>query len=448
MVEEGMTLRVVELFSGIGAQRMALMQAGIPHEVVAICEINKHALASYQAIYGDCPNLGDITKVQALPPCDLVTYSFPCQDLSLAGKRKGMGKGTRSGLVWEVVRLLESAEHRPEWLLMENVPQVLTSPLWPDLLDRLTALGYRNKWVKLDSSRFGSAQKRVRAFMVSRLDAEPPDLPQSTDAPARCIRDIMEPQVGERYVRRIPLDRVKWREPLAGYRPPQSEGIEPSIRVVGDWDKGTMREANRRIYDMDGACPAIEAHIAKDGQGRIKILADWQRKGIEMANRLYDPDHASPAVVTHGGGDHHVKVADHIEPIGQEMDDIDPTELVPIMQEGEICPMLTPGRAKRQRGPRFRNPNEPAFTVNCQDRHGCAYPQGGDLVVRVLTPLECWRLMGFPDWAYDRASKVSSETQLYNQAGNSIVVQVLEAIFKAMQERPKGGQATLERWGA
>lgn len=101
------TLRVVELFAGIGAQRMALTLEGIPHTVVAISEIDRHALASYEAIYGDCPNLGDITKIEKLPPCDLVTYSFPCQDLSIAGKRQGMGEGTRSGLVWEVMRLLE-----------------------------------------------------------------------------------------------------------------------------------------------------------------------------------------------------------------------------------------------------------------------------------------------------------------------------------------------------
>lgn len=100
-------LRVIELFAGIGAQRMALTLEGIPHTVVAICEIDAHALASYEAIHGDCPNLGDITKVERLPPCDLVTYSFPCQDLSIAGKRKGMGEGTRSGLVWEVMCLLE-----------------------------------------------------------------------------------------------------------------------------------------------------------------------------------------------------------------------------------------------------------------------------------------------------------------------------------------------------
>lgn len=105
-------MRAVELFSGIGAQRMALTLAGIPHDVVAISEIDKAALRSYEAIWGDCPNLGDIREVESLPPCDLVTYSFPCQDLSLAGKRGGMaeGSGTRSGLVWEVMRLLDGME--------------------------------------------------------------------------------------------------------------------------------------------------------------------------------------------------------------------------------------------------------------------------------------------------------------------------------------------------
>lgn len=107
-----MTLRVVELFSGIGAQRMALTLEGIDHEVVAVSEIDPHAVASYEAIFGDCPNLGDITKVERLPPCDLVTWSFPCQDLSAQGGKAGMGQGTRSGLAWEVVRILGSMGER------------------------------------------------------------------------------------------------------------------------------------------------------------------------------------------------------------------------------------------------------------------------------------------------------------------------------------------------
>lgn len=558
-----MTLRVVELFSCIGAQRMALTLAGIPHEVVAIAEIDRHALASYEAIHGDCPNLGDITKVERLPGCDLVTYSFPCQDLSLAGKRAGMGEGTRSGLVWEVVRLLESAEGRPEWLLMENVPQVLTSPLWPDLLRRLEAMGYRNRWAKLDSSRFGSAQKRVRAFMVSRLGQEPPDLPTcDPNAPAHVLRDIMEPTRDEKYVRRIPLERIRWRKPKEGYSHPQSTGIEcplidasdsrlesrriaseeslcptltrgtaqkvvsseeaewvrplveeaDCLRMAPSGEIGTVKDGrmrivtspeamkrketsstpaasidgetfypkamiyspdlcaptvrtehglncqikvfgcddgngnidqnivpsrtflNRRYYEEDGSSPCVVA----SSQGRIKVVADWEREGrIDMAGRIYENDGLSPAMVCHGGGDRDVKVISS-EALGL-------TEDVPAMEEGDVCPVLTPERVKRQHGPRYRDPNTAAFTVTCQDHHGGAYIEDGNLLVNTLTPKEAWRLMGFLDWAYERASEVSSETQLYNQAGNSIVVEVLMAIFNSMFRPPRRRvQTTLE----
>lgn len=364
-------MRVIELFAGIGAQRMALDLEGIPHEVVAISEINRHSLASYKAIYGDCPNLGDITRIDRLPPCDLVTYSFPCQDLSLAGKRAGMGEGTRSGLVWEVIRLLETAEERPEWLLMENVPQVLTSPLWGDLTGRLEAMGYRNRWAKLDSSRFGSAQKRVRAFMVSRMGQDPPDLPSSLpNAPRLCLRDVMEPERDERYVKRIPLDRVRFR--------------------------GESQEA------------------------QIKVVADWQREGrIEQANRLYSGDGPSPCIVGRGGGDRDIKIVADDTSIGYEWQ-------ARIYSKNGASPTVTDlGR----RGKEFFK------VMDSEDR--------GDLVVNILTPRECWRLMGFPDWAYDRAAEVSSPAQLYNQAGNSIVVEVLRAIFRAM-EQPEAVQTSID----
>lgn len=107
-------IRVIELFAGIGAQHQALKQANIPHDVVAISEIDPGAVRAYEAIHGKVNNLGDITKVEHLPDCDLLTYSFPCQDLSVAGKRKGMakGSGTRSGLLWEVERLLADMRER------------------------------------------------------------------------------------------------------------------------------------------------------------------------------------------------------------------------------------------------------------------------------------------------------------------------------------------------
>lgn len=107
-------IRVIELFAGIGSQAQALKNLGIPYEVVAISEIDKYAIKGYEAIHGPVNNLGDITQIEHLPDCDLITYSFPCQDLSIAGAKKGMseGSGTRSALLWEVGRLLEDMRER------------------------------------------------------------------------------------------------------------------------------------------------------------------------------------------------------------------------------------------------------------------------------------------------------------------------------------------------
>lgn len=375
-------IRVVELFAGIGSQRMALTLAGIPYEVVAISEIDRHALASYEAIWGDCPNLGDIRDIEGLPPCDLVTYSFPCQDLSIAGKREGMAEGTRSGLVWEVVRLLEAMPDKPEWLLMENVPQALTSPLWGVLVGRLQSMGYYNRWANLDSSDFGSAQKRIRAFMVSRKGRSPPNLPiKVPNAPLLCFKDIMEPTRDPRFILNIPVDRIKWRE---------SKPFEENT-----------------------------VSIAKSN--RIKVLADWDRDNrIDVANRLYSPLYACPTIVTHSGGNHEIKVlADDSCQSYRHM--------ACLYSDMSKCP-----------------------TLDCLGRHGkqmIKIISDGDaetLRVNTLTPLECWRLMGQPYWAYKRASAVCSETQLYNLAGNSIVVEVLESIFRAMFPASSLRQLTLE----
>ena len=113
-------LRVFEAFAGVGSQRMALQNIGIEHEVVAISEIDNFAIASYEAIHGKVNNLGDISKLEEkdIPDHDLFTYSFPCQDISLAGKQGGFekGSGTRSSLLWECNRVIESK--KPKYLLL------------------------------------------------------------------------------------------------------------------------------------------------------------------------------------------------------------------------------------------------------------------------------------------------------------------------------------------
>ena len=148
-------IKVFEAFAGIGTQRMALRNLGIEHEVVAIAEIDKYAIKSYEAIHGEVNNLGDISKIKTedIPDHDLFTYSFPCQDISLAGKGLGLdaGSGTRSGLLWECQKII--AGKKPKYLLLENVKNLVGKKhkhnfdLW---LDWLKELGYTNYWKVLD----------------------------------------------------------------------------------------------------------------------------------------------------------------------------------------------------------------------------------------------------------------------------------------------------------
>ena len=120
-------IKIFEAFAGIGTQRMALKRLGVDFEVIAISEIDKFAIKSYKAIHGEVNNLGDITKINTddLPDFDLFTYSFPCQDISVAGQQKSLekGSGTRSSLLWECEKTIKNK--RPKYLLMENVKNLV-----------------------------------------------------------------------------------------------------------------------------------------------------------------------------------------------------------------------------------------------------------------------------------------------------------------------------------
>lgn len=158
---------VNELFAGIGAFRKALINLKIPHKIVGISEIDKFAIKSYEAMYGKTPNYGDISKVSKLDYADLWTYGFPCQDLSNAGKQKGMIRGeTRSGLLYEVQRLLGISalyDELPKYLIMENVKPLVGKkflPQFEEWLDWLSSCGYNNYWQVLSAADYGIPQKR------------------------------------------------------------------------------------------------------------------------------------------------------------------------------------------------------------------------------------------------------------------------------------------------
>lgn len=203
-----MKLKVFEAFAGYGSQAMALnrLRENYPqfdYEVVGISEIDKYALQAYQAVHGHCPNYGDISKIDwnTVPDFDLLTYSFPCTDISNAGQQKGLSKasGTRSSLLWECQRAIEIK--RPKYLLMENVSALLSQKFLPDFKEWrniLGELGYSSFTQILNATQFGVPQNRERVFMVSILG----DCQYHFPAPFKLtkrLKDVLEPVVDEKY---------------------------------------------------------------------------------------------------------------------------------------------------------------------------------------------------------------------------------------------------------
>lgn len=204
-------IRLLEMFAGIGSQAMALRDLGAEFEHYKMIEFDEHAVRSYNAIHGTDFSAIDIRNVHGkdLGIVDkdrftyLLTYSFPCQDLSAAGKRKGMKKdsGTRSGLLWEVERLLKETTELPDILLMENVPEVIgvnnidDFHLWQDFL---VSKGYTNYVKVLNAKDYGIPQNRNRCFMVSLLGEYNYHFPEPIPL-TKCIDDYCESKVDESY---------------------------------------------------------------------------------------------------------------------------------------------------------------------------------------------------------------------------------------------------------
>jgi len=196
-----MTLRVVELFAGIGAPRKALTNIGVQHTSV-ISEIDKAAETSYNAVHGNTENLGDIRKIDKLPECDLLTYGFPCQDISIAGAQRGFneGSGTRSWLLWEVKRLLNIGP-LPKVLLCENVEAITHDKFIRSLnqwIRTLAEMGYTSSWEILNAKDFGIPQNRSRFFMVSCIDGRYFRFPKGRPSDLK-LKDMLEENVDERY---------------------------------------------------------------------------------------------------------------------------------------------------------------------------------------------------------------------------------------------------------
>lgn len=205
-------IRLIELFAGIGSQAKALKRLGVNFEHYKVCEIDKYALKSYNAIHDTNFQTTDITKLTANDLeivdrdkyCYILTYSFPCQDLSIAGKQRGMSKGdnTRSGLLWQVERLLDELNgNLPHILLMENVPQVIGTKNIKDFQEwnrKLEALGYTNYIQVLNAKDYGIPQNRNRCFMVSILGNYYYSFPQKQKLKVK-LKDLLEENIDDKF---------------------------------------------------------------------------------------------------------------------------------------------------------------------------------------------------------------------------------------------------------
>lgn len=405
-------IKVFEAFAGVGTQRMALERVGIDHDVVGIAEIDKFAIKSYMAIHGDTKNYGDISKIDVgkLPDFDLFTYSFPCQDISMAGKQAGFDKdsGTRSSLLWECERIIKAK--RPKYLLMENVKALTFKKNkrgYQKWLDILTSLGYTNYSNILNAKDYGVPQNRERVFCISILDYKQGfEFPEKQALETR-LKDVLEDEVEEKYY--LSNDRVK-----------------QLIKIIRDDD---IKE--KSIYDASIKNPKSK-NIANCLTGRDRGIVNFQSSGNVVVEpkiiqthrlksdkrynpnrfRVYSPEGIGPTLLANAGGG--------TQPCIRIKNGTKKGYLK--AYPGDGIDLINPN-CKNRRG---RVQKDSIQTLTCGDNRGVV---ADDLRIRKLTPLECWRLMGIDDEDFYKAQKVNSNSQLYKQAGNAIVVDVLAAIF-------------------
>jgi len=353
-------MRYFEMFAGVGG-----IGFGLPKdwECVGLSEWDKYASQVLKYHFPNVKNYGDCTKIkwEDIADFDLLTGGSPCQDFSIAGKRRGLA-GAKSSLAWEYIRALRTKQ--PRYFLWENVKGVLSSRGGWDFANLLSAFsesGYNLWWQVLNAKDFGVPQNRERIFVLGFRNECPPEV------------FFIKEDSGQ-------------------------------IKIVGT----TKGEENTRIgerdsvFSFDGLMGALKAGDYKQPP---QILV--QNKGESQHYRLYDENGLAPTLQSQSG------MSSQKHPF--------------------IKAVLTPDRInKRQNGRRMKENGEPSFTLNTQDRQGVFNGEQ----VRKLMPIECERLMSWPDdWTKyglteDGKQVEISDSQRYKMAGNGVVSKVVEEIIK------------------
>lgn len=421
--------KYVSLFSGIGGFEQALNKLG--GSCVLASEIDKFANQAYEALYGG-PTAGDITKIAAedVPNHDLLVGGFPCQAFSVAGKRGGF-EDSRGTLFFEIARI--ASVKQPRALLLENVKGLVghdKGRTLDTIVQTLNDIGYTVDFDVLNSKYFGVPQNRERIFIIAVRDdlvtQEPWKIEGNTvvpkgkrrisayegvksfnfdfpanDAVTTRLRDVLEAQVDEKYYLTVEKTAALVAQ-LEGQNSHLLSEVVPTPYPTMDGEIGYCLKVNTHRCYLPKHVDKKEAQLVLDPV----MLGHVDLKGHDAIKRVYSVESVGPTLTTMGGGHREPKIAE------------------------EVRATLTPDRLeKRQNGPRFKANDEPAHTLNTQDRHGVAIGSYPRYRIRKLTPLECWRLQGFSDEAHQTVVDAGlSDSQRYKQAGNAVTVNVIAAL--------------------
>ena len=378
-------MNFLDLFAGIGGFRLGMERAG--HTCVGYCEIDKFARLSYQEIHDTKGEIDfkDITEVtneefrKLKGTVDVICGGFPCQAFSIAGKQLGF-EDARGTLFYEIARAAK--EIKPRYLFLENVRNLLShdkGKTFTTMLTILDELGYDAEWQVLNSKNFGVPQNRERVFIIGHLRGE-------------CTSRVF---------------------PIQGEN--KESDREPKIKILGNVKNPNCRSKGTRslVHDKNGI---VEALTATDYKEPKKVAINFPK--ILQIGRGFNKGgvhNIAPTITKNSYQENNFLSIKEATKKGYS-----------IASVGDSINLSHPN-SKTRRGRVGKNI---ANTLLTSDEQGVVL---SDYKIRKLTPRECWRLQGFPDWVFDRAQKVNSNSQLYKQAGNSVTVNVIEKIAKRLK---------------
>lgn len=374
-------MKLLSLFSGIGAFEKALRNIGIDYELVGFSEIDKYAIKSYCAVHNEdeSKNLGDIREIDldTLPKAiDVITHGSPCQDFSVAGKQAGgdLGTGTRSSLMWNTVDIIMKC--KPKYVIWENVKNLLSKTHkhnFDNYINIMETLGYNSYYEVLNAKNYGIPQNRERVYTISiRKDIDEGNFKFPDKEPLKLrLKDMLEENVDKKYYLK------DW----------QIEKIQNSDFI----------QERKRIQEKD-YCDTILARDWKDPKcvqvGEVNI------KGHDCIKRVYSEEGISPTLTDMQGGNRQPKILEEpyiVASRGRNPENLS-NRRTGIYTEQRLEPN-TSGTTNTITSVQKDN----WLVNNCR--------------IRKLTPKECWRLMGFSDNDFEKAKNVpTSDTQLYKQA--------------------------------